>query len=376
MTEISVVIPTDARPALLRRCVEALLAQRCDPSRYEVIVVDDANDPATPAVVGELAAAHALPAVRYVAMARRGGPGAARNAGWRIAAGALIAFTDDDCVPSPWWLQALLGAFTDAVDGVQGRIVMPPPPVPTDDAHTTAGLARTEFPTANCAYRREALAHVGGFDERFTRAWREDADVYFRLLEAGRPLVVAPGAVVAHPIRPAPWGVSLRQARNNFFEPLLAAKHPRRYRERVHTAVPGYAVITALLALALVCAAMGASTTAVLTGGAWLLLTSRFCARRLRGTSRAPAHVADMIVTSALLPPVSLFWRGLGVLRWGVPSLLRRSGAGAVHRDPFAVPVLSPIRRWRIIPNAHAHALRDRPTAGADAVHPHADHVA
>lgn len=52
--------------------------------------------------------------------------------------------------------------------------------------------------------------------------------------------------------------------------------------------------------------------------GAWATLTIRFCERRLRATSRDPGHVLELIVTSALIPPLSVFWRLYGALRFRV----------------------------------------------------------
>jgi len=48
-------------------------------------------------------------------------------------------------------------------------------------------------------------------------------------------------------------------------------------------------------------------------------MTGRFCARRLRGTSRSPGHVAEMVATSALIPPLSVFWRLFGAWKFRVP---------------------------------------------------------
>ena len=53
-------------------------------------------------------------------------------------------------------------------------------------------------------------------------------------------------------------------------------------------------------------------------GGLWLVLTGRFCARRLRQTSRAPRHIAEMVVTSMLIPPLSLYWRLCGAMKFRV----------------------------------------------------------
>jgi hypothetical protein len=56
-----------------------------------------------------------------------------------------------------------------------------------------------------------------------------------------------------------------------------------------------------------------------LAGLVWAALTGCFLARRLRNTSRAPRHVAEMLVTSALIPPLSVFWRIYGGVRFRVP---------------------------------------------------------
>src|SRR5205814_3961226 len=116
----------------------------------------------------------------------------------------IIAFTDDDTIPASDWLQRGLDAFSEPdIAGVAGRVVVPLSDSPTDFERNMAGLERAEFATANCFYRREVLAAVGGFDERFTAPWREDADLFFTLLERGCRLERAPDAVVVHPARRA-----------------------------------------------------------------------------------------------------------------------------------------------------------------------------
>jgi hypothetical protein len=56
----------------------------------------------------------------------------------------------------------------------------------------------------------------------------------------------------------------------------------------------------------------------VIGAGAWLVLTSMLCIRRLRGTAKTASHVADMLITSALIPPVAVFWRALGAIKYRV----------------------------------------------------------
>ncbi|HET8631840.1 MAG TPA: glycosyltransferase [Thermomicrobiales bacterium] len=327
---VSVVVPTCRRPALLGRCLDALAAQDFDPDAYEILVVDDAACPETRRLVACRARREA-PAIRYLTTAcecapggehRPRGPAVARNAGWRHARGEIAAFTDDDCVPDPGWLAAGLRAFAcgggdcRAVAGVRGRIVVPLRPAPTDYERDAAGLEHSEFATANCFYRRAALAGAGGFDERFTLAWREDSDLYFTLLERGARLVHAPDAVVVHPVRPAPWGVSLRQQRKSGFNALLYKKHPALYRQRVQAAPPWrYYASVAALAAALGSAAARRPAPATAGAAIWAALTGQFCARRLRDTSRAPRHVAEMVVTSALIPPLAVGARLAGAVR-------------------------------------------------------------
>ncbi|MDP1850369.1 MAG: glycosyltransferase, partial [Solirubrobacteraceae bacterium] len=97
---ISVVVPTRDRPEALARCLAALARQR-GADELEIVVVDDSD--------GGGAAA---PGARVVHGGARG-PAAARNLGVRAARGAIVCFTDDDCVPAPDWAQRLAAACAD-----------------------------------------------------------------------------------------------------------------------------------------------------------------------------------------------------------------------------------------------------------------------
>jgi GT2 family glycosyltransferase len=315
MIRVSVVVPTYRRPDLLARCLAALAAQDLDRASYEVIVADDAASEGTRRQV-EAAGFH------YVPVTGRHGPASARNAGWRAAQAELIAFTDDDTIPDPGWLRAGLAASADDVAAVSGRVIIPLPDDPTDYQRDAAGLAGAEFVTANCFCRRSVLEAIGGFDERFATAWREDSDLQFAILERGWAITRAAGAVVVHPIRPAPWGVSLRQQHKARFNALLFKKHPDLYRRRIRAHPPWdyYAIVGSLvLAAAGVLSGQGALARAGFA--AWAILTGHFCWRRLRDTSRAPRHVAEMVVTSSLIPPLSVFWRLYGALQFRVVFL-------------------------------------------------------
>lgn len=320
---LSVVIPTYERPDLLRRCLDSLIVQTMDPLSFEIIVIADGPSKATEEVVAELRGTTSVPALRYLESPVHRGPATARNLGWRSARGAIIAFTDDDCIVQPTWLEAGWACLEDhRISGLWGRIVVPIPTIPTDHELNTQGLERALGATANCFYRKTALEAVRGFDERFTTAWREDSDLQFMLLEGGHRMVPCQEAIVCHPARPAPWGISLSQQRNNLYNALLYKKHPSLYRSWIQQQPPWRYYVT-VMALALAAAAAFVQWTAgIRLGlGLWLGMTAWFCAQRLHVTSRRPSHVLEMAVTSALIPPLAVFWRLQGAWRFQVVFL-------------------------------------------------------
>lgn len=316
MPSISVVVPTKGRPHLLERCLAALAKQTLAAGDYEVIVVDDGPSRETFHAVEQLAGLGER--IRYLEnRGPRHGPAAARNLGWRSANADVIAFTDDDTVPDADWLREGLAAFSDpAVAGAMGRIVVPLPKHPTDHELDTAGLEGAEFATANAFYRRWALEEAGGFDERFTAAWREDADLYFTLLERGHRLVRAPFAIVIHPAREARWAESVRQQRKTQFNALLYRKHPALYRDLIGDSPRWYYTAVAALVAAPLALVYGRKRLATAALGTWLGLTAAFAVDRLRHTSKRPAHVAEMFATSAAIPPLSIVHRLTGDVKY------------------------------------------------------------
>lgn len=323
---ISVVVPTYRRPALLRRCLNALIAQRIDPGTFEIVVVDDGRDDATRDVVFAIATWLSAPQIRYLRPLHGRGPAAARNRGWRTARGALIAFTDDDTIPASDWLAEGARAFEANRQWValSGQVVVPldAPGRPTDHERMTRGLETAEFVTANAFVWRTALDSIGGFDERFTRAWREDSDLQFRLLATGGGVGHAPAARVVHPVRAERWGVSLRQQRNTYFDALLYKKHPRFYRQRIRRVPPWdyyFIVLFGFAAPALWLFEHERSAMAALAGA--LALIAHFAWRRLRPTDRSLRHAIEMVATSTVIPFLSVYWRLRGAVRFRVPFL-------------------------------------------------------
>lgn len=316
---VSVVIPTYKRDELLYRCLKSLFVQKFNPLAYEIIVADDAPSERTRQLVETESTKRCFPILRYIPVTKSHGPAAARNCGWRAALGNIIAFTDDDCIPTPDWLQAGVAAFTGGVAGVSGKITVPIPPVPTDYQYNTSRLQDSEFVTANCFYLRDTLCAVGGFDERFTTAWREDADLFFTLLKKNKKMVRIPDAVVIHPVRQAPWGVGLREHRKVMFNALLYKKHPLLYRQIIQRWPPWdyYCIVCSFILLPLsILYGLWYSTLGLIS--LWMFLTGRFFLKRIRRKSRCLSHITEMAATSIAIPFVAVFWRIYGAIKFRV----------------------------------------------------------
>lgn len=319
---ISVVIPTYKRPQLLLRCLKSVLTQRFETDAYEVIVVDDGHDDATKHLVESLIDGAPLAAeLRYLRPPTGRGPAVARNVGWRAARGALVAFTDDDTVPARDWLaegERVMNLHPEWV-AMCGRVSVPMPGETTDHARMTAGLAKAEFVTANAFVRHWALREVNGFDERFARAWREDSDLQFRLMTQVGQVGRSARAEVVHPVRSAPWGLSLAQQKNTFYDALLYKKHPQLYRERIRPVPPWNYYLVVLLAFAALLLLFFRQVEWALGSLALMLaLVLHLAFERLRETSHRLPHVLEMLATSALIPFLSVYWRLRGAIHFRV----------------------------------------------------------
>lgn len=205
---ISLVVCTRNRDAQLARCLDNLLKLE-RPESSELIVVDNGSVDATQDIVRgyESSLWTKLVAEPRPALAR------ARNRGWRVAQGEIVAFTDDDCYPRADFLPAVVRSFREnaSLGFIGGRILLHDP----NDARVTIkeNDSREEFAPgdfmyasaihgANFAFRRCALESVGGFDERFGVGARfssaEDIEIVARMLAAGWHGAYDPRLVVSH----------------------------------------------------------------------------------------------------------------------------------------------------------------------------------
>jgi HAD superfamily hydrolase (TIGR01662 family) len=319
---VAVVVPTVGRPSL--GTLLQTLATTSGALPEHIVLVDDRTaDAPLPVEVPER-----LRGRVHVRRSGGRGPAAARNVGWRAVSADWIAFLDDDVQVAPSWAADLAGdlaGLSPSVAASQGRITVPLPSErrPTDWERGTAGLADSRWITADIAYRRSALVDVRGFDERFPRAFREDADLALRVQDAGYELVRGLRRTV-HPVRPATWDASLRQQHGNADDALMRALHGPDWHRRAAAPVGRRPLHLATTAAAL--AAAGAVATrrsriAAAAAAVWAGLTTDFAVRRILPGPRTRAEIARLLATSALIPPAATaHWlRGVAVARRARP---------------------------------------------------------
>ncbi|MGQ0720828.1 MAG: glycosyltransferase [Candidatus Eiseniibacteriota bacterium] len=195
---ISVVIPVRNAPDDLARCLETLARQSVDPAAFEVLVLDDGSDDATPDVGQRLGA--------RVIRQQRLGAAAARNRGVREARGEIVLFLDADCEADPRWIEEISHPLREK-SGVEGAVGK----YDTTQSALVARFVQLEIEaryermqardridflnSGNCAFRRQTLLNYP-FDESFHRL--EDVELSFRLAQDGHAMIFVPTASVCH----------------------------------------------------------------------------------------------------------------------------------------------------------------------------------
>jgi HAD superfamily hydrolase (TIGR01662 family) len=216
---------------------------------------------------------------------------------------------------------------------------------PTDWERSTQGLESAQWITADMSYRRSVLQSVGGFDERFPRAFREDSDIALRVTSA-HGAITRGRRTVAHPVRPADDWASVRQQAGNADDALMRRLHGRGWRDGAGAAPgrrPRHLATTAAGVTAVAAAAVGSRRVAGVATAAWAAGTAELAWARIAPGPRDRAEVRRMLVTSAAIP-VAATWhtaRGLWMHRnaqpWrGVPDLVLFDRDGTlVHDVPY-----------------------------------------
>ncbi len=201
----SIIVPTYARPRQLAACLEAISNLDYPRERFEVIVVDDGGE-TSPEVINPF-----CQRINVILLAQpHAGPAAARNTGADRAVGEFLAFTDDDCAPSPDWLQTLAARFAQTPDHAIGG--QPLNALPRNLYSTASQLlvdylyayynavpgGAAMFTSNNLALPADIFRAVSGFDTTFPLAAGEDRELCDRWRHCGYPMTYAPEALVHH----------------------------------------------------------------------------------------------------------------------------------------------------------------------------------
>ena len=209
--KVSLVIVSRDRPEGLKRLISALRFQSY--RNFEVIVVSNYSDHD---FLRLFVGAENIHHVHF----DQPNISAARNRGIAASAGEIVAFCDDDAVPEPLWLERLISPFYDNEVGSTGGFVRGrngigyqwksikcdrfgddyPFTLASENEPQTFGYDGTTFikvQGTNCAFRKQALVQIDGFDEAF-QFFLDETDVSFELAKLGWKTTIVPLAEVQH----------------------------------------------------------------------------------------------------------------------------------------------------------------------------------
>jgi GT2 family glycosyltransferase len=243
MIDLTIVIPTYNRRALLRDAVASLRHQTCPADRYEILIISDGcsdgtdEDYATP-LTG--------PDTRLVRQEKKGfGLARARNLGTKLARGKLVMFFDDDMLAEPGLVAAHLAAherYPEEAVAVCGRVKLASDLPQTPFCQIVLGdICRLFAPTPDeprwldfamsiswqTSYKKTQLERVNGFDENFRSYGWEDIEFSYRVTQQGMRFWLEPGAVSQHRDQRYTLETHGERMRNSArMAPVLFQRHP------------------------------------------------------------------------------------------------------------------------------------------------------
>lgn len=204
--DVSIVIPTYARPESLHACLSKIESLAFPATRFEVIVVNDGGPRGLEAVVAEF-----RDSLDPLLLTQdNAGPGKARNLGASVARGKFLVFIDDDCTPSAGWLSALTETLEADPDCLAAGPVLN---ALRDNPYSTASQmistfvsehyangrgSEPFFTTNNFALSAKRFAELGGFDTTIPSATAEDKEFCDRWRARGYEMAWIPSAIVYH----------------------------------------------------------------------------------------------------------------------------------------------------------------------------------
>lgn len=218
---VSIIVPTRDAPALIRQCVESLLAKTTYP-RFELLVVD--NQSVDRQALDYLAEVATRPTARLLHYDRPFSFSAINNFAARQARGSVLCLLNNDTeVITPDWLDEMVGHLLQPLVGVSGAKLYYPdgrvqhagdvvgPGGCANHLHSSIGRDEPGYcnravvaqdlsaVTAACLVTwRDLYLKLGGLDEERLAVAFNDVDYCLRVRRAGYRVVWTPHAELYH----------------------------------------------------------------------------------------------------------------------------------------------------------------------------------
>jgi glycosyltransferase involved in cell wall biosynthesis len=224
---VSIVIPTYNSENTIHKTIHACLSQDYSEGKLEIIIIDDGSMDSTAEIIKQYP-------VIYVYQENKG-PAAARNLGWRSAAGEIICFTDSDCVPEREWVSKIQKEYTsETIGGVGGSYdIINGESLLATCIHEEIIQRHLKSPREvnylggfNVSYRRNVLKEVGGFNESYPDASGEDNELAYKIVKKGYKLIFDKNIKVGHYHPTKLSGYLKHQMKHGFWRMKLYRDHP------------------------------------------------------------------------------------------------------------------------------------------------------
>jgi glycosyltransferase involved in cell wall biosynthesis len=298
---LSIVVPTYQHPAALLLCLKALLAQTFNKDKYEVIVVSDGPDMATHQIVFDLIkSSPATPVITFCYLPYKKGRDAARNLGWQMAKGELVAFIDDDHIAAPIWAESF---WTEYLKHEHECIVF----IGTVNTSrisllTAPDVEQQVISASNCASAKTTLREIKGFDEDFSKSWGDQNALHFKMLTTNVPFLEVAAAASFNVVRDVNWGLNIMQSKQDIYKSKLFKSSTEN--------VPwvNYAVMTLLSIFTFVGWMLDLNPFALIALTTWFLMVILLTIKRMENVIPSFTNIVEMMATSMFLPFLSIYW--------------------------------------------------------------------